>query len=575
MNALGVPAAPLRSARAPRSGIRTGLALEDGLARALGLAVLIVLLVLLAWPLASILIKAFQDESGHYAGLARIGHYLGDADLRAAGANSLWLALGTTALVLPAAFLFAFALTRCRLWGRGLLRWIAFAPLLAPSLMPAISLVYLFGNQGLLRSWMLGHSIYGPIGIVMGEVFYTFPHAVMVLVTALSVADARLYEAAATLGAGRLRRLLTITLPNARQGLVSAALLVFTLVVTDFGVPKVIGGQTNVLALEVYKQVIGQQNFAKGAVIGLLLVLPALLSVFVQRRAAAHEGSVVSGRFVPLRAPRNDLRDALVWLACALVAAFLLALLGTAMAASLMRLWPYQPDFTLAHFDFDNVDGGGWGAFYNSLKLASATAVLGTVLVFLGAYSAGKLRIGPAVAAAIGVLAMLPMAVPGLVLGLGYIFCFNAPGNPLQAAYGSLGLMAAATVVHFYTTAHVSVATALRQLDGEIEAASRCLGRPWWTSCRLVTLPLCLPALLDAARYYFVSSLTTVSAVVFLYTPDTLPASVAVLAMDDAGDTAAAAAMASLIVLSAIAASLLLNALSRWLERRYQTWRAA
>jgi iron(III) transport system permease protein len=95
-------------------------------------------------------------------------------------------------------------------------------------LLPGISLVYLFGNQGLLKEWLPGGSIYGLTGIVLGEAFYTFPHALMILLTALSVGDARLYEAAGTLGAGRVRQFLTITLPGSRYGVVSAALLVFT-----------------------------------------------------------------------------------------------------------------------------------------------------------------------------------------------------------------------------------------------------------------------------------------------------------------------------------------------------------
>ena len=249
------------------------------------------LLVFLAWPLASILVKALQARDGSFAGLGNLLVLAAEPRLRTATANSINLAAITVAIVLPLALTFAFALTRSRLWGRALFRLIAGAPLLAPSLMPAISLVYLFGNQGLLKHWLGGMSIYGPLGIVLGEVFYTFPHALLILVTALAVADARLYEAAESLGASRLRRLLTVTLPNARYGLISAGMVVFTLAVTDFGVPKVIGGQTNVLALEAYKQVIGQQDFGKGAAIGLVLLLPALLSFAVERwLARRHRG---------------------------------------------------------------------------------------------------------------------------------------------------------------------------------------------------------------------------------------------------------------------------------------------
>lgn len=556
----------LRAARLPRS-------FDQRFAQALAWLWVLALLLFVAWPLGSILVKAGQDRDGRAVGWGNLLALAAEPRMHDALWNSSWIAVATTALVLPFALAFAFALTRSRLPGRPLLRLVALSPLLAPSLMPAISLVYLFGNQGLLKSWLGGASIYGPLGIVLGEAFYTFPHALLILATALAVADARLYEAAETLGAGRARRFFTVTLPHVRYGLASAALVVFTLVITDFGVPKVIGGQTNVLALEAYKQVIGQQNFGKGAVIGLVLLLPALLSFFVERRLAQGRAASFGGRSVVYRAKPNLWRDGALGLVCAAVVAGLLALLLVAVAAAFMQLWPYNLHATLAHFDFDNVDGGGWLAFRNSIKLAGLTALGGTAVIFLGAYLLQKAPM-PALAAAVArPLALLPMAVPGMVLGLGYIFCFNAPGNPLHGLYGSLGILVVATVAHYYTTPHLTLGTALRQIDGEVEAVAQSLQRPWWTSFTRVTVPICLPALLDVARFLFVSAMTTVSCAIFLYTPDTVLASVAVLNMDDAGDTAAAAAMASLIVATSLGATLLLNAVGWWLQRRTQAWR--
>ncbi|MDC8757325.1 putative 2-aminoethylphosphonate ABC transporter permease subunit [Janthinobacterium fluminis] len=533
------------------------------------------LLLFILLPLASIFVKAVQDRDGAFIGLAEVLRMLAEPRIQSATLNSLGLAALTMAVVLPAAFAFAFALTRSRIPGAAAFRLIALSPLLAPSLMPAISLVYLFGNQGLLKDWLGATSIYGPLGIVMGEVFYTFPHALLILCAALAVADARLYEAGTALGAGVARRFLTITLPGARYGLVSAGTLVFTMVVADFGVPKVIGGQTNVLALEAYKQVLGQQNFNRGAVIGLLLLLPAVLSFILERRVSRRHGATMTGKSVPYRAKPAAGRDAALWLFCALVSAFLLALIGVAVAAAFIDLWPYKMSLTLKHFDFEQLDGGGWQAFRNSLAVAACSAALGSAVVFLTAYLVEKLPVPRLAVLTIRGVILLPMAVPGMVLGLGYVLFFNAPGNPLHVLFASMTMLVASTVAHLYSTAHLTITTALRQIDPEMEAVARSLNRPWWLSCARVTLPLALPALLNVLRYLFVSSMTTVSCVIFLYTPDTVLASVAVLNMDDAGDTAAAAAMATLIVAASLAVSLALNALGWWCERRAQIWRAA
>ncbi|WP_242490114.1 putative 2-aminoethylphosphonate ABC transporter permease subunit [Noviherbaspirillum cavernae] len=548
---------------------------DEQIAGMLAWLLVIVLTLFIAGPLVSIFVKALHARDGSFAGFSQILQVIAEPRLLAAAGNSVLLALVTTAIVVPMALAFAFAMTRSRMAGRSVFRLIGLSPLLAPSLMPAISLVYLFGNQGILKGWLGPLSIYGFPGIVMGEVFYTFPHALLILTAALSVADARLYEAAEALGASRMRRFLTVTLLNARYGMVSAATLVFAMVVTDFGVPKVIGGQTNVLALEAYKQVIGQQNFNKGAVIGLLLLLPAVISFLVERRISRRQGATMTGKSVAYAPKSNTVRDAALWMFCAFVSVFLIALAGVAIAAAFMKLWPYNLSLTLNHFDFDQLDGGGWLAFRNSMMLSALTSVAGTGLVFLTAYLVAKLPIPRMASTLIRSLALLPMAVPGMVLGLGYVLFFNAPGNPLNVLYAGMTLLVASTVSHFHTTAYLTLVASLRQIDGEIEAVARSLQRPWWHTCMKVTLPMVVPSLLNVARYLFVSSMTTVSCVIFLYTPDTVLASVAVMNMDDAGDTAAAAAMASLIFFSSLAVSLLINAAGAMIERRTQRWRSA
>ena len=160
--------------------------------------------------------------------------------------------------------------------------------LLMPSLLPAIALIYMFGNQGLITNVLLGMEssssfIYGPIGIILGEVFFAFPHAFLIIYIALSTVDVRLFEAADVLRSSKTRTFFNVTLPGAKYGLISAFFVAFTLIVTDFGVPKVVGGQYNVLATDIYKQVVGRHDFQMGAVVGLLLLIPAVVAFVVDR----------------------------------------------------------------------------------------------------------------------------------------------------------------------------------------------------------------------------------------------------------------------------------------------------
>jgi iron(III) transport system permease protein len=204
--------------------------------------------------------KSVQNANGEFVGLANFIRYVETPSLVRALFNSVQVALLTTAIVVPLAFVYAYALTRSCMPFAGLFMALALLPIFAPSLLSAISLIYLFGNQGLLKSWMFGGSIYGQTGIIIAEVIYCFPHAVMIIATALRLADGRLYEVAEALRTSPLRVFTTITLPGARYGLISAGFVVFTLVITDFGIPKVIGGQFNVLATDAYKQIVGQRR---------------------------------------------------------------------------------------------------------------------------------------------------------------------------------------------------------------------------------------------------------------------------------------------------------------------------
>jgi iron(III) transport system permease protein len=251
----------------------------------------------------------------------------------------------------------------------------------------------------------------------------------------------------------------------------------------------------------------------------------------------------------------------------------LVGLLAVAAWGSLITYWPYNLALTLDNYAFDKHDASGWGSYRNSLAFAAMTALFGTAVIFLGAYLLEKSRGFHAARGVAQLLAMLPLAVPGLVLGLAYIFFFNAPWNPLNFVYATLTILVVNTIAHFYTVSHLTAATALKQLDAEFESVSQSLKVPFWRTLSRVTIPVCLPAILDVAVYMFMNAMTTVSAVIFLSGPGTKLAAVAIVNMDEAGATAAAAAMAMTIVATSAAVKLLHVGLNRALDRTTQAWR--
>lgn len=533
----------------------------------------LILLVIIALPLVAVFVKAFQARDGSFAGLANFTAYFGNPALFRSIWNSVWVAGLATLITVGLAFVFAYGLTRTRMRGKTLLQLVAISPLLTPSMLPAISLVYLFGNQGIIKDWLFGQSIYGPIGLVAGLVYYCFPHALMILVTALTLADQRLYEAAEALGTRPGRIFRTVTLPGIRFGLIGAAAVTFTLAITDFGVAKVVGGRFNVLATDVYKQVVGQNNFSMGAVVGLVLLIPAILSFAVTRAAERRQRAALTARAVLFSPQPAGIRDTVFLAACGLIAVVLATMLGMSAYASVVKLWPYDLSLSLISYDFAEHDADGWSSVWNSLILGGGSAAIGTVLVFVVAYLVEKGQGPRGLREVIRVIAMLPMAVPGLVLGIAYVFFFNQPANPLKVMVGGMAILIINTVAHFYTVAHLTAQTALKQIDGEFEAVSASLRVPQYKTMMRVTVPLCLPTLISIFGYMFANALTTASALIFLYGPDTKVASVAVIAMDDAGNVGPAAAMAMVIVYCAVAVRLVTAGLNHLVAGRLQRWR--
>jgi iron(III) transport system permease protein len=530
-------------------------------------------MILIIAPLYALLSQSFEDADKHFVGFDNFVRYANNPGLVQSVYNSLFVAVVVTAIATPLAFGYAYALTRSCMRGKVIFKGIALLPILAPSLLPAISLTYMFGNQGFMRGLLAGYPIHGPIGIIMAQVFHCFPFGVLILGTALGISDGRLYEVAQTFSTPKWRVFWTITLPGVRYGLISACFVIFTTAIVDFGIAKVIGGSFNVLAIEVYKQIIGQQNFQMGAVIGVLLLLPALLTFFIERYANKRQMSQLTARAILYQPKPKRAFDIAMLLFAIAVALCILGVNAVAILASFFKLWPYDLSFSLDSYDFAAFDPGGWSSYWNSVIMASAAALVGTILTFGGAYLVEKSPIPSALRGALHILAMIPIAVPGIVLGLGYVFFFNDPANPLGFLYYGMTILVMCSIGHYYTIPHLTALTALKQVDKEFEAVSQSLGVPFWVTLRRVTIPISVPVILDIGTYIFVNAMTTVAAVIFIYSPQNKLASIAVIAMEDTGDVGAACAMAMMILYTSIAVKLVQIALSTLLLRKLQLWR--
>lgn len=533
---------------------------EFGVKEATFIILIMLMTVFLIAPIIYLFMQAFLDKSGDFVGLKNFSEYLTSESLLTSLKNTIFVSLISTATSLILGLAFAYGLTRSNIKLKGILKSIAMLPLFAPTMMHAIGLVYLFGNQGLVTNWLgVNIPIYGPLGIVLAQVIYVFPQTFLMLYIALDSTDYRLYEASNAMGISKVSEFISITIPSIKYSLISAGFVAFTLCFTDFGAPKVIGGNFNVLSIDVYKQIIGQQNMPMGATVSILLLIPAIISFIVTKKIEKNQSSYINAKSTPYKIKKSKVRDIVFYIITGFISLGIIAVMSTVVLSSVISVWPYDLSFTLEHFSMKNsIDG--IKPFINSITMSILTAIIGTAFVFLFAYLNEKVEKAPYLKSAAYFLSVLPMALPGLVLGISYVLFFNKMefnlGNTLyitnifNSIYGTLFIMIACNVVHFFSVPFITATTAIKKVDKELDMVAKSMGINSASILKNVTIPLCLPAVLENFMYFFLNSMVTVSALIFIYTASSKVASISIVQLDDKGSTAQAAALAVMILIT-------------------------
>jgi iron(III) transport system permease protein len=507
-------------------------------------------------PLATMVKLSFVDDSGQF-GIANYLALLNTPGIVQATQNSLLLGASTTAICLILGFVLAYAIERSGIIGKGFVSTVLYLPVLAPSLVLGLGLIFLLGRNGLIGKFLGIHvEIYGFPGLLLANALYALPQAVIILRAALRQTDARYYDAASVMGASAWHQFWDITVPGTKFGLLSAGFVVFTLTITDFGNAVVIGGDTKLLAIEIYNQVSGQMKFGVGAAVGMLLLLPTGLSLYIERVASKRQSGGQADGAVPPTPVYRATRDIPLF-AVVMAASLSIALVvATVVYASFVNLWPYRLDLGFKHYSI--TISGGYTPLWTSLGVSLGAAIGGTILLF--ALALGLRRAPPFLAKTIHLIAVMPVGVPGLVLGLAYVFAFNQAGSPLEVLYGTALLIAICNFYHYHSQGFLTTVTGLRAVPAAVESAAACLGGSATRVLLDVIVPIMGPTLLSVFFFLFMRSMVTLSAVIFLVSPSLSLASVSVMRLDEAGFVSQAAAFSTCIMLVVAA--------SAWVMRR-------
>lgn len=432
--------------------------------------------------------------------------------------NSLWLTAVATLTVIVLAYALAWCVERTDIRLKGLFGVILVLPMLIPSISHGMGLIILFGRNGIITN-MLGIDsgfIYGPVGIIAGSVMYAFPVAFIMLADVLRYEDRSVYQAADVLGIGRGRRFLRITLPYLRKPLISAAFSTFAMIITDYGVPLMIGGTTKTVSLLMYEEVIGQLKFGRGCVYGIILLIPAVAAFVTD----LFNKDKASSSFVKKESGRKSSKAQNIFAYVVCIAVSLAALLPIAAFAvlSFVKSYPNNMSFT-----FDNViktmsTRGGTGFLVNSLVIAVIAAAAGTLIGFVTAYLTARVR-GRA-SKLLHLLALTFMAVPGIVLGLSYVIMYS--GTFFE---GTLAILITVNTAHFVSSPYLMMYNTFGKMNENLEAVGETLGIGRIRMIKDVFLPQSIGTVLEMFSYLFVNCMMTISAVSFLASSSTKPIS--------------------------------------------------
>lgn len=500
---------------AMRPGIGARLRAEPALA--FTIALLWVLLALfIVYPIVMLVARVFV-ENGHFT-LAGIASVLADRHQVVAFWNSLLLGTLVGVIGTVFGFIFAFTATRCRL-SPTLVRLIDISvllPLVSPPFTTAIGYIFSFGARGLITYDLLGikgAGVYGMTSTMTAEAVTYFPIAYLTLRPMLAAIDSNIEGMALSLGASRWRVFRTVTLPLCTPGLANAFLLLFAASLADFATPLILAGnQFPVLPTQAFLQITGLFDLRGGAALSLMLLVPALLVFVVQRYWVGRRNYVtVTGKGAG-QAPFDSVTPFMRWTLvslCVAVTLFIVYLYALLLYASLVVAFGANDTFTLQHYRV--VFTEGMRVLGDTLIIAAIATPLGGFYGVLLGYLVARKRF--AGRTTMEITSMVNYALPGTIVGIGYLIAFNDP--PIMLA-GTALIIIACYVFRYGATGIRTTIAMMQQVDRSLEEASQGLGASSSTTFRRVTLPLILPAFFAGLGVMFIRSMTAISATIFV-----------------------------------------------------------
>ncbi len=520
--------------------------------------ILLSLTVFIIYPLIKVIITSIMP-GGRFS-LKEYKEIVSSWYLRRAFLNSMMMGALTAVFGAAVGFIFAFTLARTDVPLKKFFHIIAIIPIISPPFIGALSIIMLFGNNGMISSSLLhlaNTKIYGFRGLLFAQIVTFFPVAYITLKGVLESISPTLEDAALDLGGSRFKVFRRVTFPLALPGIASAMLVLFVETLADFGNPLILAGsQFPILSVQAYLEITGMYNLSKGAGLAFVLLIPSITVFFIEKYWVSKKRYVtITGK--PTQSTLKLVSPAAKWLLFALCMLFALTILliyVTILWGALVSVWGSNSTLTLKHFAY--VFSVGFKAVRDTVIIAGLSTpvagVLGMVIAFLVVRKKFPFK------HYMEISSMLSFAVPGTVVGIGYILAFNS--YPLLLT-GTLLILLLNFIFRYVPVGIQSGVAILQQVDPSIEEAAIDLGADSKSTFRKVTLPLMIPAFFSGLIYSFVRAMTAISAVIFLVSSRWNLMTVQIMSQVESGRLGAAAAFSVILVVIILFAILIIRSI--------------
>ena len=476
------------------------------------LVLVAVFAIFLAVPAIRLLLKSFLGEDG-LTGAYYLDVVSGKGFTTALG-NSFAVSIVSALVAVGIAFVMAYIIHYTRL-PRGFKRFVqavATLPMFLPTITYGFAIIYSFGKQGLITR-LLGHQffdIYGFGGLLVGYVIYTVPVAFLLIHNTMGYVDKKTLVVSKAMGDGTLSTFWIAILRPLLGTLAGAFIQAFFLCFTDFGIPASVGGDYEVIATVLYNEMLGGvPDFNRGAVISVVMLLPSIVSILLLRFLERY--NIRYDRISDADLRRNPGRDTAWGLSGTVLAILILCMFVVIFVVPLVERWPYQTGFTLEHFQEVFSDNELQTVYLNSLGMALATALFGTLAAYGAALITARSKLPGWCKQVIDAIALVTNTIPGMVLGLAFLFVFS--GTSLQNTFP---LMILCNIVHYFSTPYLMMKNSLSKMNAGWETTAMLMGDSWPKTILRVVTPNAAASLIETFSYYFINSMVTISALIFL-----------------------------------------------------------